>query len=152
MTGLFNRAYFEDSLVHLEKNRVEPISIILLDLDDLKSTNDTQGHQAGDALIRRAAEVLRAFVDSEQVAARIGGDEFVVILPGINAQAAVEKLAHLQGLIELNNKYYREPELSISAGTATSQPGVLLEKVISMADQAMYKNKTKHHQRRTTDK
>ena len=152
MTGLFNRAYFEETLLRLEKKRLEPISIILLDLDRLKVTNDTQGHQAGDALIRRAAEVLKAFVDKDQTAARIGGDEFIIILPGVDEQVTADKVIHLQELVDFNNKFYREPELSISVGACTSQPGISLEKIISMADEAMYKNKTKRHQRRSTDK
>ena len=127
-------------------------SIIIADLNELKTTNDTLGHQAGDALIRRAAEVLKANFDGEYTAARIGGDEFVIILPGLDEQAAAEIIMRLQELIALNNKYYREPELSISLGAATSQPGVSLEKVISLADHAMYHSKTEHHQRRSTDK
>lgn len=152
MTGVFNRAYFEETLLKLEKKRIEPISIMLLDLNGLKATNDTLGHQAGDALIRRAAEVLKASLDDDQIAARIGGDEFVVILPGMDERSTADKLAHLQELVDLNNKYYREPELSISVGAATSQPGISLEKVINMADQAMYANKLIHHQRRSNDK
>ena len=152
MTGVFNRAYFEETIQRLEKKRIEPISIMLLDLNELKNTNDTLGHQAGDTLIRRAAEVLKACVASDQIAARIGGDEFVVILPGLDEQAAADKLVHFQELIDLNNNYYREPELSISVGSATSRPGTTLEKTISLADQNMYKNKIKHHQRRNIDK
>jgi diguanylate cyclase (GGDEF)-like protein len=151
MTGLYNRAFFEETLLRLEKERREPVSILLADLNELKTTNDTLGHQAGDGLIRRAAEVLKANVDGDQIAARIGGDEFIVILPGVDAQGAAESLTRLQGLVELNNKYYRGPELSISLGVATSQPGLSLEKVFSLADRAMYASKAAHHQRRSTD-
>jgi diguanylate cyclase (GGDEF)-like protein len=151
MTGLYNRAYFEDTLLRLEKERREPVSIIIADLNGLKHTNDTLGHQAGDALIRRAAEVLKANFDDVHIAARIGGDEFAVILPGLDGRAANETIAHLQELIALNNKFYHAPELSISMGTATSRPGLSLEKVISMADHAMYDNKAQHHHRRATD-
>jgi diguanylate cyclase (GGDEF)-like protein len=152
MTGLFNRAYFAETLMQLENNRADPISVILLDLDGLKSTNDTRGHQAGDALIRRAAEVLKACVDENQIAARIGGDEFLLILPGLDEHNAAEIILRLQELIELNNKFYREPELSISIGAATSQAGISLENVIRAADEAMYDTKAEHHQRRTTDR
>jgi len=151
MTGLYNRAYFEETLVKLEKKRREPISIIIADLNELKGTNDSLGHQAGDNLIRRAAEVLKANFDGDQIAARIGGDEFIVILPGLDAQAAAEAVGQVQKLIELNNKFYREPELSISMGVATSQPGLPLEKVIGLADQAMYLSKAAHHRRRRSD-
>jgi diguanylate cyclase (GGDEF)-like protein len=152
MTGLYNRAYFEDLLLRLEKERREPVSIIIADLNELKNTNDTLGHQAGDALIRRAAEVLKANFDDEQIAARIGGDEFAIILPGLGEQAAAETITHLQELVLLNNKFYHESELSVSMGAATNRPGLSLEKVISLADHAMYNSKSQHHHRRSADK
>jgi diguanylate cyclase (GGDEF)-like protein len=152
MTGLYNRAYFQETLQGLEKDRREPVSIILADLNGLKTTNDSLGHQSGDNLIRRAAEVFKANFSGEQVTARIGGDEFVVILPGTDKQAAAEAMDRLQELVKLNNKFYRTPELSISLGAATSAPGLSLEKVISLADDAMYRSKAEHHRRRSSDK
>jgi diguanylate cyclase (GGDEF)-like protein len=153
MTSLFNRAYFEDNLMRLEKNRIEPVSILILDLDGLKVTNDSLGHPAGDALIRRAAEVIKACLDNDdQIAARIGGDEFAIILPGLDEATTAVIIIRLQELIELNNKFYRDPELDISVGAATSYPGIPLEKVITMTDQAMYESKAEHRRRRSTDK
>ncbi|MBL8050373.1 MAG: GGDEF domain-containing protein [Anaerolineales bacterium] len=151
MTGLYNRTYFEETLVKLEANRQDPISIIIVDLNYLKHVNDTLGHQAGDKLIRRIAEVLQASSDAEQFTARIGGDEFIIILPGQNEEAASEYMKHIQVLVEMNNKYYREPELSISIGAATSTPEMSLEKTINLADDAMYRNKGEHHRRRKDD-
>jgi len=151
MTGLYNRGYFEETLVKLEKQRVEPVSIIIADLNDLKQANDTLGHQAGDKLIRRAAEVFTAAFNPEQIVARIGGDEFIIILPDTSEDVVVEYIKQIHALIKLNNKYYREPELSISLGTATSEPGVLLEKSIKVADDAMYRNKGEIKRRRRDD-
>jgi len=152
MTGLYNRAFFQESLLQLERDRREPVSVIVADLNGLKITNDSLGHQAGDALIRRAAEVLKANYEGSHVAARIGGDEFSVLLAGLDRQAADETVARLNELIAMNNKYYREPLLSISIGIATSRPGIALEKVISEADDAMYRSKSEHHKRRSTDR
>lgn len=152
MTGLYNRAFFEESIVKLEHQRKDPISIIILDLNYLKHANDTYGHQTGDKLIRRAAEVINAaFISESVVAARIGGDEFSVILPGVDAETASEHIKHIHILITLNNKYYREPELSLSIGVATSTSGISLEKLIGLADDAMYKNKSENHRRRKSD-
>jgi diguanylate cyclase (GGDEF)-like protein len=151
MTGLFNRAYFEEYIQKLEFNRQDPVSVIVLDLNYLKRTNDTLGHQAGDKLIRRVAEILNASFNSTHVAARIGGDEFIIILPGKDEAETAETLRHIQALIDINNKYYREPVLSVSCGAATSQPGMTLEKVIQLADDAMYKSKSEHHRRRKED-
>lgn len=151
MTGLFNRAYFEEVIQKLELNRKDPISIIIIDLNHLKKTNDELGHQAGDKLIRRLAEVLTAAFNSGQVASRIGGDEFAVVLPDTGEVDAAEYLKQIQALVEINNKYYREPVLSISFGTASSRPGMTLEKVIQLADNSMYQNKAEFHRRRRED-
>ncbi len=151
MTGLYNRAYFEETLLQIEKNRREPVSIIIADLNGLKFTNDSLGHQAGDNLIRRAAEVFKAGFDENGWVARIGGDEFAIILPDVDGPTTNELVGRLYMLIELNNKYYREPVLSISFGASTSQPGISLEKVISQADNTMYKDKGQHHRRRRSD-
>jgi diguanylate cyclase (GGDEF)-like protein len=151
MTGLYNRGYFEETLIALEKQRKEPVSVIIADLNDLKQTNDTLGHQAGDKLIRRATEVLTAAFDAGQVVARIGGDEFIVILPDTTADGVTEYLKQIYILIGLNNKYYREPELSISIGIATSTSDMSLEKVIKQADDAMYRNKGDIKRRRKDD-
>lgn len=151
MTGLYNRAFFEETIAKLENQRREPVSIIIADLNYLKRANDTLGHQGGDKLIRRAAEVLSAAFDSNQIVARIGGDEFAVIMPEINEELALEAAKRIQALVGLNNKYYGEPELSISLGAATSKAGLSLEKVINMADDAMYHNKGEFHRRRRED-
>lgn len=147
LTGLYNRTFFQDALQQLEKERHEPISLIVADLDYLKATNDSFGHQAGDNLIRRAAEVLKASLGTETssyFAARIGGDEFVLVLSNTDASKAAEVIKQLRRLVDLNNQYYRQPLLSLSLGTATSQPGVPLEKVFSIADNAMYADKATH--------
>lgn len=148
MTGLYNRAYFEETILKLEAKREDPISIIILDLNYLKRVNDAYGHSTGDKLIRRIAEVLNAALTPGQIAARIGGDEFSIVLPGEDEETAAELIKQIQELVHLNNKYYREPELSVSMGAYTSTPDLSLAKVISLADDAMYRSKGEHHRRR----
>jgi len=150
MTGLYNRAYFQEALLELEKSRGS-LSVIVADLNGLKRANDQLGHQAGDSLIRRAAEVFKASFEEEILIARIGGDEFVVILPGADERIAAEAVERIESLIALNNKYYREPELSISLGGAISRPDLSVEKVISLADDAMYSHKGQYYRRRRED-
>jgi diguanylate cyclase (GGDEF)-like protein len=152
LTGLYNRAYFEETLLRLERQCGEALSVLIGDLNGLKRVNDTYGHQAGDNLIRRAAEVLKAGFDAPSTAARIGGDEFVVFLPGMDAAAAAEAVGRLEVLIEMNNKFYREPELSISIGVATRLTDQPLELVIRQADDTMYHRKGEHYKRRREDR
>jgi len=151
MTGLYNRAFFDETLHRLESERRDPISVIVIDLNNLKTTNDNYGHQAGDQLIRRTGEVLKASLDVGYIAARIGGDEFSLILPDTNEQTAYALMERVESLVVMNNKFYREPELSFSLGSATSEPGLSLEKVISLADNAMYDNKGQYYRRRRED-
>ena len=150
LTGLHNRAYFQETLRRVATDRDDPITLLVADLNDLKETNDSLGHAAGDNLIRRAAEVLKASFAAETVVARVGGDEFVAILPGVTATAAQELADRIRTLVALNNKYYRGAPLSIALGSATSRPGQELEAVLRQADDAMYRDKaTSAHRSRT---
>ena len=151
MTGLYNRAFFDETLHRLENERRDPISVIVIDLNNLKTTNDHYGHQTGDQLIRRTGEVLKASLDDGYIAARIGGDEFSLILPDTNEQTAYALMERVESLVVMNNKFYREPELSFSLGTATSEPGLSLERIITLADGAMYANKGQYYRRRRED-
>ena len=151
MTGLYNRAFFEETLQSLEASRKDPISFIIIDLNGLKDTNDSMGHHAGDKLIRRTAEVLKASIEDGMIAARIGGDEFILIMPDASEQSAKEMVERVESLVAMNNKYYREPELSISTGASTSALGLSLLKYISFADDEMYKSKGAFHRRRRDD-
>jgi len=151
MTGLYNRAFFEETLLRLESNREDPICVIIVDLNYLKPTNDRFGHQVGDKLIRRASEVLRESSNDGCITARIGGDEFIMIIPNATLHEAGEMMERIQSLVAVNNKYYRQPELSLSLGAAVSEPGLTLEKVISLADDEMYKDKGMFHRRRKDD-
>ena len=151
MTGLYNRAYFEEALAELEAERHDPISFIVIDLNGLKAANDSLGHYAGDQLIRRTAEVLRASIEEGYFAARIGGDEFIIVMPGAGEEIAAEMMERVGSLAVMNNKFYRAPELSLSQGSATSRPALSLQRVISLADDAMYRNKGLYHRRRKSD-
>lgn len=146
MTSLYNRAYYEEEMKRLSGGRQYPVSIIIADLDELKNTNDMLGHAAGDKLIRRAAEVLMAAFRKEDVIARIGGDEFAVIMPNTDISVAKEAMERVQTLVGLNNKYYGEPTLSISLGVSTGKKGSDLEAIMRAADDDMYREKRVHHQ------
>lgn len=137
LTRTLNRSFYVDELNRLERKGPQPVTIIIADLNGLKTANDELGHGAGDALLRRAGEVFGSLVEKPASVSRIGGDEFAVLLPGTDAAGGEAVLASLAELIELNNQYYPEFELSISTGIATSRPGDRLEQVVKRADLKM---------------
>jgi diguanylate cyclase (GGDEF)-like protein len=145
LTQLRNRSYFEDDLTRLERNGPYPVSIIMADLNGLKEVNDTLGHAAGDGLLRRAGEVLGKAVGESVTAARIGGDEFGILLPGTDERGLNQMLERIQTLVELNNQFYHGSRLSLSLGAATCKQGERLEQTMSLADARMYDAKKEHY-------
>lgn len=148
LTGAYNRAYFEEELARLGRSRRFPISLVLADLNGLKQANDRHGHAEGDKLIRRAVEVLQASVRGDDVVARIGGDEFALILPATDAAAAEQALQRIRSLAELNNKYYGPTVLSLALGASTGEAGSVLTEVLREADDRMYVEKRLFYSRR----
>ncbi len=145
LTKLHNRAYYVDELNRLERKGETPVSIIILDLNGLKAANDQWGHAAGDGLLRRIGEVLNEAVTRPGHAARIGGDEFAVVLPYVDERGAEAMVDNIWRLIGINNQYYSQMELKLSIGAATSVPGEKLESVARRADLLMYEDKRAHY-------
>ncbi|MCL4561050.1 MAG: diguanylate cyclase [Chloroflexi bacterium] len=141
LTGLYNRVYFEEEINRLEGSRQYPISLIMADMDWLKETNDLYGHQAGDALLRRAAEILRQACRTEDMVARLGGDEFGIILPQSDHTVAEKAIGRIQKQLIPVQVGEIELPLSLSMGAATAQMGDSLRKVLRQADIAMYRKK-----------
>ncbi|MDO9414400.1 MAG: sensor domain-containing diguanylate cyclase [Pseudolabrys sp.] len=145
LTKLSNRSFFADELNRLERKSKGPVSIIMADLNGLKAANDDLGHAAGDSLLRRAGEVLNSIVDKPARAARIGGDEFALILPGVEQAEGEALMKVILDLVGINNEFYTDLPLSLSMGIATSQPGERLEAVVKRADLAMLQAKREHY-------
>lgn len=138
LTKLYNRAYYDEELMRLGRKGPFPVSVIVADLNGLKLVNDGLGHAAGDALLRRAGEVLKKAVGDEVCSARIGGDEFAVLLPGCDAHSAEEVVERILAVTVLNNQFYTGTALSFSLGIGTCTQGEPLSKAIHAADTQMY--------------
>ena len=141
LTGMFNRAYFDQAVQRLAADGSETTSIVIADLNGLKQANDEFGHATGDALIRRAAEVLTKAVDPADVAARIGGDEFALLLRGKEERAAAATLERIRKLIDVNNQFYQGPKLAIALGAATWSDARNFGVAYKEADDRMYADK-----------
>ncbi len=152
LTKLYNRAFYVDELNRIERKDIRPVTIIMADLNGLKAANDQWGHAVGDALLRRVGEVLGKAVDRPACAARIGGDEFALLLPGVDAHDGKKVMEEVRRLTELNNQFYPGMALSLSLGAATSASGERLEDVVRRADVAMYEAKRDHYSDRETDR
>jgi len=140
LTHLFNRSYFEEEMQRLEKSRITPISIIVVDVDGLKTVNDTHGHLTGDELIKNVAQLLKQSFRAEDMIARIGGDEFAVLLPQTDPLELQKSIKRLKTNLKKANQANIFP-FSISIGGATSKSGEPLINVFKLADERMYADK-----------
>jgi diguanylate cyclase (GGDEF)-like protein/PAS domain S-box-containing protein len=141
LTGLYNRSFFEGEMERLERGRQFPVSIMMADVDHLKEVNDRDGHAAGDMLLRRLAQVLSAAFRAEDVLARIGGDEFAVLLPNTGALEAKNTLERVRSILQEHNTSQVGPRLQISFGVSTAEKSAALAEVLKQADANMYAEK-----------
>jgi len=143
MTGIYNRSYFEEEMRRLDRSRLHPLSVLVGDMDNLKSINDRLGHQAGDFALKKAADIIKDCFRSEDVVARIGGDEIAVLLPGMDSKGAGKAAERIQENIARYNGDNTGIPISFSFGWATAEKGQLLETAFKEADERMYAQKEK---------
>jgi diguanylate cyclase (GGDEF)-like protein/PAS domain S-box-containing protein len=146
LTGLYNRGYFHEEMTRYEKTRAFPISILIADLDNLKRTNDTFGHVAGDDLLRRAANTLRACFRPGEIIARVGGDEFAVLLEHTPASTAKAISERIQRMVMAESLAIEGPSLGMSIGAATAEAPQPLLEIYKLADSQMYSDKVNRKQ------
>lgn len=146
LTRLRNRAFYVEELNRISRKGPWPLAILAMDLNGLKRVNDAQGHVAGDALLRRAGEVLAsATAGHPWCMARIGGDEFVALLPGADERMAQELKNRIESMMDLNNQFYPGHPLSLSIGMASAQRASEVEEALHAADQAMFEAKARYY-------
>jgi diguanylate cyclase (GGDEF)-like protein/PAS domain S-box-containing protein len=140
LTGLYNRRFFEQELNNLDTPGNLPLSIIMCDVNGLKLINDSFGHDSGDTLLKKAAETIKKVCRGEDIVARIGGDEFVLLLPKTSAHESVRIANQIKELA--SKEKVANIELSISYGNATKtdEKQSIIE-IIANAENHMYRHK-----------
>ncbi|HVD00315.1 MAG TPA: sensor domain-containing diguanylate cyclase [Candidatus Dormibacteraeota bacterium] len=143
LTGLANRHEF-DSFLRRELARAErfgdSLSLAMIDLDDLKMLNDRDGHQAGDEALRTVGATLKATVRSLDLAARIGGDEFALVMPQTDARGAGDVVTRFQQHLA-DARRQRHLEVQVSVGIAEWREGMTLDTLAAAADSQLYGDK-----------
>ena len=149
LTGVYNRAYFEEEMQRIDKRLDGTIGLIMIDLDGLKLINDTMGHEQGDILLTSAAHILASSVRGSDVVARIGGDEFAVLLHPVD-EATIQSICEkIHKRIMETNATQRLAPISLSIGYAvSSDPAVPVQEIFQRADNNMYREKL--HRRQST--
>lgn len=145
LTGLYNRRYLEETIgreLPRARRHGEPIGLILMDLDHFKDLNDTQGHNAGDHVLAQVGELLRKMTRGSDIACRLGGEEFAVVLPGARVDVARKRAENIRkALEELPLQFEGRPlgPVTLSAGVAALQPHQQgWSQVMQNADRALY--------------
>lgn len=145
LTGLYNRAYVQQALEFIDKKKNLPISVVVGDINGLKLINDSFGHEEGDRLIIAIGEILKASVRDTDIVARVGGDEFYLILPNMDSDGANRVIEDIRKACDIKSQDI-ESEVhftSVSLGQASKvESGLPLSDYINVAEEYMYQQKT----------
>ncbi len=141
LTGAYNRRYFEDEL----RQRNISAGVALIDMDDFKLCNDTYGHNAGDKALAMFVSVIRKCIRKTDILVRYGGDEFILILPGVGADIFTQKLKYIQQMVqEATVPDYPRMQLSVSIGGVIAVDEITGD-AVHRADRLMYMAKTERN-------
>lgn len=140
LTGLFNRLYYDQALNYISEKNEHPVSIIIGDMNGLKLTNDAFGHKAGDDLLIQIAGIIQKVCRPKDIAARLSGDEFSIIMPNSGKDEAIKACEKIYQLCSEASNSLIQPSIALGYSTKTSEVQTLGE-VIREAEDNMYRNK-----------
>ncbi len=142
LTGLYNRIYFENELKRLEGSREYPILLVTADLNGLKLINETMGQGEGDRLLKLCAELLKKVLRNGDVLARVGGDEFIAIMPRSTDRSGEGTVEQIREEIDKYNLEYEDYPISLALGYAICYDQLeSLEEVLIRANKKLYVDK-----------
>ena len=142
LTGLYNRTYYEKQVERIEQESQCPVAVIIVDINDLKLVNDTLGHEEGDYYLKNCAALLKSNLRSEDLLARIGGDEFVLLMPKTDRKNAKKLAERIHAEVNRYNSTKPELPLGLSVGLAVRENNSqTMRSTLIEADTKMYKNK-----------
>lgn len=141
MTGVYNRKYFMETMEHAGKLD-KTASILVIDVNGLKNTNDSMGHAAGDELICSVPTVAKKVFGRDAVISRMGGDEFAILLYE-DKKTALEKAEEMKKLAAKHKgKYVKEVSISVGVASTEEDPALTMEELYQRADKLMYEDKS----------
>ena len=147
LTGLFNRRYFQETLereIARAKRENMPVGIIVMDLDRFKQVNDSYGHKVGDTFLKGIGDLLMKNTRREDAACRIGGEEFVIVMPGATVETTSQRAELIRSLTEAlrvpdtGDEFYITMSMGISAFPTYGTGG---DEILIQADRALYQAK-----------
>ncbi|WP_457641855.1 diguanylate cyclase [Persephonella sp.] len=149
LTGLVNRRRFEravEDAIRDYENRNYPFSLIYVDIDNFKDINDNYGHQVGDIVLKEVATIFKFYLRANTIIGRIGGEEFAILLPGVELEDAIKIAERLRNIIqnrEIRIKLDKEQILKVTASFGLTQvkKGDTVDSILHRADMAMYRAK-----------
>jgi diguanylate cyclase (GGDEF)-like protein len=153
LTGLYNMRAFSAMLQRSFKQAVRyghPLSVVMIDSDNLKQVNDAHGHEAGNRLLQHLVRCIREQLRGSDIMARYGGDEFILMLPETNNKGAQEMSERIRKSVELSRFSVREGDTNVTASLGVAsypEDGGNLDVILEKADKAMYRAKQKGRNR-----
>lgn len=141
LTGLANRRAFDEGLLTMQSDCERKFGVVVIDLDDFKAVNDSFGHKLGDKVLVAFAQKLLQIVRSDDLVARIGGDEFAILMPNINMSALTEAADRLRNMLIVETQV-KGKKLGVYASVGYAHSGPDPMNVVERADKWMYQNKS----------